>query len=130
MTGPASGVASWLPVWIKAVTQPNEQAFIEITSSPAASSKIAFIWAFIAGTLSGLITGLIRVILLVVGSQPQGFGQFASAAGRGIGASLGIAICRAPVYGLISVISLAVGAAIIQWIAKLFGGTGAFEKLI
>jgi hypothetical protein len=126
---PASGAAGWLPTWIKAVTKPNEQTFIEITSSPEASSKTAFIWVFIAGTLSGLITGLIQMALLAAGVQSQGFGQFSSAAGRGIGASLGIAICGAPVYGLLSVIGLAIGVAIMQWIAKLFGGTGSFEKL-
>jgi hypothetical protein len=129
MMQPASGASGWLPIWIKAVTKPSEQTFIEITSSPEASSKTAFIWVFIAGTLSGLVTGLIQMALLAAGFQSQGFGQMSGAAGRGIGASLGFAICGAPVYGLLSVIGLAIGAAIIQWIAKLFGGTGTFEKM-
>jgi hypothetical protein len=129
MMQPASGASGWLPIWIKAVTKPSEQTFIEITSSPEASSKTAFIWVFITGTLSGLVTGLIQMALLAAGFQSQGFGQFSGAAGRGIGASLGFAICGAPVYGLLSVIGLAIGAAIIQWIAKLFGGTGTFEKM-
>ena len=129
MVEPAPGVSGWLPVWIKAVTKPNEQTFVEITSSPEATSKTAFIWVFIAGTLSGLVTGLMQVALLAAGFQSQGFGQFSSAAGRGIGASLGFAVCGAPVVGLLSVIGLAISAAIIQWIAKLFGGTGSFEKL-
>jgi len=126
---PASGAAGWLPIWIKAVTKPNEQTFVEITSSPEASSKTAFLWVFIAGTLSGLVTGLIQMALLAAGIQPQGFEQFSGATGRGIGASLGAALCGAPVVGLLSVIGLAISAAIIQWIAKLFGGTGTFEKM-
>jgi hypothetical protein len=129
MVEPASGVSGWIPVWIKAVTKPSEQTFIEIASGPQASSKTAFLWAFIAGTLSGLINGLIQVVLLAAGVQSQGFGQFPGMASRGIGAGLGIAVCGAPVYGLISVIGLAIGAAIIQWLAKLFGGTGTFEKM-
>jgi hypothetical protein len=129
MVEPALGVSGWLPVWIKAVTKPSEQTFIEIISGPEATSKTAFIWVFIAGTLSGLVTGLMQAILVAGGFQSQGFGQFSGAAGRGIGASLGIAICGAPVVGLLSVIGLAISAAIIQWIAKLFGGTGSFEKL-
>ncbi len=129
MMGPASGASGWLPVWIKAVTKPKEKNFIYIASSPEASSKTAFIWVFIAGTLSGLVTGLIQLIMVTAGFQPQGLGQFPGMASRGIGASLGIAICGAPVYGLLSVIGLAIGAAIIQWIAKLFGGTGTFEKM-
>lgn len=126
---PTPGVSGWLPTWIKAVTKPSEQTFIEITSSPEASSKTAFLWVFIAGTLSGLVSGLIQMALLAAGVQPQGFGQFSGAAGRGIGTGLGIAICSAPISGLLSVIGLAIGVAIIQWIAKLFGGTGTFEKL-
>jgi len=129
MVEPAPGVSGWLPVWIKAVTKPNEQTFIEITSSLEATSKIAFIWVFIAGTLSGLVSGLIQMVLLAAGFQSQGFGQFSGSAGRGIGASFGAALCGAPVIGLLSVISLAIGAAITQWIAKLFGGTGTFEKM-
>ena len=127
MMTPASGFAGWLPVWIKAVTQPNEQAYMEIASHPEASSKTAFLWVFIAGTLSGLVSGLISAVLLVAGIQ-SGFGQF-SGAGRGVGGSLVAAICGAPVYGLISVIGFAIGVAVIQWVAKLFGGTGTFDKL-
>ena len=129
MVEPAPGVSGWLPVWIKAVTKPNEQTFIEIISGPEATSKTAFIWVFIAGTLSGLVSGLIQLVLRTAGVQSQGFEQFSGAAGRGIGASLGVSICGAPVAGLLSVIFFAIGVAIIQWIAKLFGGTGTFEKL-
>jgi hypothetical protein len=129
MTNAAPGVSGWLPVWIKAVTKPNEQTFVEIASSPEASSKTAFLWVFIAGTLAGLISGLMQVVLLVAGIQSQGFGQFSGAASRGIGTSLGIAVCGAPVAGLFSVIGLAIGVAIMQWVAGLFGGKGSFEKL-
>jgi hypothetical protein len=127
MIQPTPGASGWLPIWIKAVTKPNEQTFIEIASSPEASSKTAFIWVFIAGTLSGLVSGLVQAALSLMGVQSQGYGQFA--ADRGVGASFGIAVCGAPVAGLLAVLFFAIGVAIMQWVAKLFGGTGTFEKL-
>ncbi len=42
---------------------------------------------------------------------------------------VGTVICGAPVAAVFSVIGFAIGAALVQWVAKLFGGTGSFEKL-
>ena len=50
-----SGVSGWLPVWIKAVSQPNENTFAEITERPGVSSSTAFLWVFLATTLSAII---------------------------------------------------------------------------
>ena len=127
----ATGPAGWLSVWIKAVSQPNEQTFIEITDSPDATMKTAFLWVFLAGTVNGLVSGILQAILAVVGfNQAESlYGFGGSQAASGVGAMLISAICGAPVAGIFSVIGLAIGAGIVQWIAKLFGGTGNFEKL-
>lgn len=121
-----SGVSGWFQVWIKAVTRPNEQAFIEIASSPAASSKTAFIWVFIAGALSGLVSGLIVKALVDAGSFKD-LEKFSDGAKIGIG--LESVLCGVPVYGLLSVAGLAVSVSAMQWIAGLFCGKGTFEKL-
>jgi hypothetical protein len=130
------GPAGWLPVWIKAATQPNEQTFVDITEHPDATSKTAFIWIFIAATVTTLVSGLIQAILLAVGVTPQAFPGMEQFSGSGvdvapvaIGSSLVSTICAAPIAGVVSVIFFAIGVAIIQWIAKMFGGTGTFDKL-
>jgi hypothetical protein len=130
------GPAGWLPVWIRAVTQPNEQTFVDITEHPDATSKTAFIWIFIAGTVTTLVSGLIQAILLAVGIMPQTYPGMEELPGGGAdmlpfvaGSSLVSTICAAPIAGVISVIGFAIGVAIIQWIAKMFGGTGTFDKL-
>jgi hypothetical protein len=130
---PKPGVAGWFNVWIKAATSPNEQAYIEITDSPFASSKTAFLWVFIASTLSALVSGILSAIISAMGIQSQpttipGFEQYMPY-GTGGGASFVSAICFAPIAGLISILFFAIGVAIIQWIAKTFGGIGTFEKL-
>lgn len=131
------GPAGWIPVWIKAVTQPNEQTFIDITANPEATSRTAFIWLFIAGTFAGIVQAISRAIVLAIGGVPQmpipGMEQFMQQSGAAepgaIGISLITSLCLSPVAGLVSLLFFALGIAIVQWIAKLFGGTGTFEKL-
>jgi hypothetical protein len=132
-----SGPAGWLPVWIKAVTQPKEQTFVDITEHPDANMKTAFIWVFIAGTISGIIQAFSAAITTATGvgspfQQIPGMEQYfpqSTGGGGGVGAALIGGLCASPLAGLFSILFFALFVAIIQWIAKLFGGTGTFEKL-
>lgn len=132
------GVAGWFQVWTKVFTKPSEQTFIEITDSPDAVAKTAYIWVFIAGTVSGIFQAIVRAIYAAMGVSQQipipGFEEYmpqAAPAGDvgSVLASLVGGICAAPVAGLLSILFFAIGVAIIQWIAKLFGGVGSYEKL-
>jgi hypothetical protein len=134
----APGPAGWIPIWIKAVTQPNEQTFVDITEHPDASSKTAYLWVFIAGTISGIIQAFATAIRAAtgVGSQFQnipGLEKYlpqSTGGGAGFGISLVGGLCASPFVGLLSIVFFALFVAIIQWIAKLFGGTGTYEKLL
>lgn len=134
----APGPAGWLPVWIKAVTKPNEQTFIDITEHPDAKAKTAYIWVFIAGTLSGIIQAFAAAITTATGAvsplqQIPGLEQYipqSTGGGGSVGAALIGGLCGSPLAGLLSVAIFALGVAIVQWIAKLFGGTGTYEKLL
>lgn len=130
------GPAGWLPVWIKAVSKPNEQTFVEITEHPDAVSRTAFIWVFIAGTVSGIFQAILQTIYAATGTTPQlpipGLEQYMPSGGGdagAIGITLIAGLCLSPVAGVISVIFFAIFTAIVQWIAKLFGGVGSFDKL-
>ncbi len=131
------GPAGWMQVWMKAVTRPNEQTFVELTEGPQAVSKTAFIWVFIAGTVSGIFQAILRSIYMATGTASQltipGLEQYMPAGGSGDVASAGVSlitsICLSPVAGLVSVLFFALGTAIVQWIAKMFGGIGTFDKL-
>jgi hypothetical protein len=133
----APGPAGWFSVWIKVVTRPNEQTFVEITERSDANMKTAFIWIFIAGTVSGIFQAISRTIALAFGVTPQlpipGFEQFqqapVSSDPGSLVSSLVVSICTAPIAGLVSVLFFAIGVAITLWIAKLFGGVGTFDKL-
>jgi hypothetical protein len=131
------GPAGWLPVWIKAVTKPNEQTFIEITEHPDATSKTAFIWMFVAGTFSGVIQAFLQAIYGLTGAaQPlpiPGLEEFTQTTGAGdptaVLVGLAAGLCLSPVAGLVTVVLYAVVVAIMQWVAKMFGGVGTFDKL-
>jgi uncharacterized membrane protein len=140
VTPPSSGApgpAGWLPVWIKAVTQPKEQTFVDITEHPDAKATTAYIWVFIAGTLSAIIQAFAVVIREAagVGSPFQNipglekYFPHAASGGR-VGVSLIGGLCASPFAGLLSIVFFALFVAIVQWIAKLFGGKGSYEKLL
>lgn len=133
----APGPAGWLPVWIKAITQPNEQTYVDITEHPDMSARTAYIWIFLVGTLSGIIQAIAQAINSATGLNPfsqipgleQYFPQTSGGGGFAITALIG-GICASPFAGLLSVLFFALLVAIIQWIAKLFGGTGTYDKLL
>ena len=134
----APGPAGWLSIWLKAVTKPSEQTFVDITESPNANSKTAYIWVFIAGTISAILQAFASAIYTAAGTssplqQIPGLEQYipqSTGGGGGVGAALIGGLCASPVAGLLSIVFFAIFVAIIQWIAKLFGGSGTYDKLL
>ena len=132
------GVAGWFAIWMKAVSKPSEQTFVEITESPEAKMQTAFIWVFIATTVIALASALIQGVSAFLGVAPTmppipGLEQYIDPSmmqqtGSPIMA-LVIGLCVAPLAGLIAIPFFALGVAIVQWVAKLFKGEGSFEKL-
>jgi len=123
-----------METWISAVTKPNEATFARIAAQPGATTGKALLWVFVAS----LITSFASLIAQAVGfgSRMGGFEQFlppevARELPTGIGSSFGFGtvICGTPVAAIFSVLGFAIAVALIQWVAKLFGGTGSFDKL-
>lgn len=130
------GVAGWFSVWMKAVSKPSEQTFVEIIQSPDATTKTALLWVFIVGTISGVFQAFLQAIYGFMGTTPQipGLEQFSqpspvSSDPTAILTAMVITICISPITGAISVLGFALGTAIVQWVAKLFGGVGSFDNL-
>ncbi len=128
-----SGFAGWFSVWMTAVTKPNEQTFATMAEHPdAMSSSRAFTWVFVAGTISALISGVLQAVLQLAGfaSQTPGLSDlFGGSAQRGVAFALGVAICGSPIAGAITTLFFAIGVGIVQWVAKMFKGTGTFSQL-
>ncbi|MBT3338047.1 MAG: YIP1 family protein [Anaerolineae bacterium] len=133
-TPPSGNEMSMVETWIAAVTKPSESTFAEIAAQPDASAKKAFLWV----GLASLVTSFFSAI-----AQSVGMGQstemlkdflppdlaYALPSGSSGGMSFGAIICGAPLGAILGVIFFAIGVGVIQWVAKLFGGTGSFDKL-
>ncbi len=127
-----------LETWIAAVTEPNVNTFTNIAGQSGASLSKAFLWVLLAF----LITAFSKAI-----AQTAGMGQSMKmirdmlppelareipanlGSGGGIATRIGAIICGAPLGAIVGVLFFAISVALILWVAKLFGGTGEFEKL-
>lgn len=135
MPEPAAPV-SMFQTWIDAVTKPREATYAAIASSPRASTSTAFLWVFIGSLISSFLTilapsaGLQDLQRLL---QQQGLNnEFTNSLGSG-GAGLGTKffqlICGAPIAAVIAVVGFAIVVAVIQWVARMFGGHGSYDRL-
>ncbi len=125
---------SLIDTWIAAFTKPNEGTFARIVAQPGATTSKAFLWVLVAS----LITSFASLIAQAV-NFGGGMGMLSQYLPPEIARNLplggapsfgfGTVICGAPVAAILAVIGFAIGTALVQWVAKLFGGTGSFEKL-
>jgi hypothetical protein len=129
---PGSGPEmSLIDTWMEAFTKPREETYARIVAQPRANATNAFLWVFIASLLTSLVS-----LVASLGGQMETFRQMlppeiANQLPSGADASVGIGtiICGAPVGAVFAVIVFAISTALIQWVAKLFGGIGTFDKL-
>lgn len=124
---PASPMSSPLQIWGKALTKPSEQTFAEIASSPNAKASTAYLWVFVASLIQLFLTSLVQS--RVLSSYLQQAGVDTGLAARGFGGTLITAVCGAPIGAAVTTLFFALGVAVVQWIARMFGGTGNTDRL-
>jgi len=130
MSPEPSGFSSWFSTWMEAVTKPNEQTYARIASSPNAKLTTALLWVFLGSLVNFFVATLVQGA--VMGQMMQQFGQFGieNVPVRSLGGGFLSAICGAPVGAVISVVFFVIFAGVVQWVAKMFGGTGTFDQMI
>jgi len=134
----APGVAGWVSVWIKAVTKPSEQTFIDITEKPRRERKNSPIFGSSSqGPISGIIQLLQPRLRMATGVASQ-FSQIPGlekyflnpvAVGASVLSLIG-GLCASPFVGLLSVLFFALFVVLIQWIRQIIRRTGTYEKLL
>lgn len=122
---PPAGPSAWFSVWRDALTRPSDTTFARIAQSPNAKTTTALLWIFLGSLVSSLLALPAQGVLMQQMMQNAGLeGQVPAA-----GSSLITVICGAPIAAAISVVFFVIVVGIVQVLAKMFGGTGAFEQL-
>ncbi len=119
--------ASFFQTWIPALTKPSEQTYATIAASPNAKASTAYLWVFLSSIVASLFTLIIQGATLRNQLAQSGVG--ADRLGNGFGAVLITLLCGTPIFAAIGTIFFAIGVAIVQWIAKMFGGKGTNDQL-
>ena len=113
--------------WRKALTQPNELTYAEIGSSPSAKATTAFVWVFVASLIQFFLSALVQ------GQMIRNFSQYGldlGDIGTRSGASILISLlCLAPITAAIGTLVFAIWVAVVQWLARMFGGVGTYDRL-
>lgn len=123
----SAGPTSLFQTWINALTKPNEQTYSEIAASPNAKATTAYLWVFISSFVVYIFTFLIDGAMIRDRLSQSGLG--ADRVGGGVVGALVALICVAPILAVIGTVFFAIGVAIVQWIAKMFGGKGTFDQM-
>ncbi len=123
----SEGATSVFQTWVDALTKPNEQTFAKIAASPQARASTAYLWVFIGALVQSFVVSLAQGAVIRNALRQQGLAENLPAGGLGL--TLITAICGAPILAVISVIFFAIWVALIQWLARMFGGRGAFDQL-
>ena len=120
----------WHQVWIAAITKPNEENFRELAALPNAKPSTAYLWIFLSYLVTFFVIATAQVSVGLPNMAEQfseyGLGDFPIA---DMGGSLIGMLCAAPFMAGFAVLMFMIGVAVIQWVAKLFGGTGSYDKL-
>ena len=126
LTPEPSGFSSWFSTWMEAITKPNQQTFARLAASPNAKMTTAFLWVFLGSLVNFFVAALVQGAIM-----RQMINQFGleNMPVRSLGGGILSAICGAPVGAVISVVFFAMFTGVVQWVAKMFGGTGTFEQL-
>ncbi len=115
-------------VWTWALTKPSEHTYAALASSPRAKATTAYLWMFVASLIQFLLSTLVQRQMInnfqLYGLDVSGLGQRG-----GVGAILVSLICVAPVLAALSTLVFAAVVAIVQWLARMFGGTGTYDQL-
>ena len=126
---PDARPASVFQIWGKALTKPSEQTYAELASSPAAKATTAYLWVFVASLIQLFLAALVQRQMYNNLAEQYGLDIGDLGARGGIGAVLLGLLCFAPLGAVISTMFFAIWVAVVQWLAKMFGGIGTNDQL-
>lgn len=118
---------SFFATWIAALTKPNEGTYAAIAASPKAKATTGYLWVFLSSIVASLVTLVIQGANLR--NQLSQSGVATDQLGGGIGSLAVTLICATPIVAVLGTLLFAIGVALVQWVARMFGGKGTNDQL-
>jgi hypothetical protein len=118
---------SFLRTWIDALTKPREETYATIGASPRARATTGYLWVFLTSIVTSAVTFLAQSTQIT--QQLEGSGMSLDQVGDIPGGIAVALLCSAPFVAVFAALFFAIWTALIQWIAKMFGGTGNNDRL-
>ncbi len=118
---------SFIQTWINALTKPSERTYAEIAASPKAKAMTAYLWVFLGSIVTSLVSLLVQGETFRTRLAQSGLGM--ERLGTGFGAVALTLLCGAPIIAILGTVVFAIIVALVQWIAKMFGGKGTNDQL-
>jgi hypothetical protein len=108
--------------WITALTRPDERTYAAMAASPNAKATTGYLWYFIGALVQVLLVALVQGVI---------FQKYAPELANLFGgrSSLGLIFCGGPITAVLSTLTFVIGTAVVQWIARMFGGRGTNDQL-
>jgi hypothetical protein len=127
----------WVNVWVKALTQPNENAYSQIAFSPNAQISTGLIWVAISAAIYTVLGGLIGLVFGdMTGNEMNellrmvGMEQFIADDAQQAATTLG-SIAIGLVVGIpFAIIVYAIVVGFMHLLAKLVGGKGDYGRML
>lgn len=104
----------WYEIWWDVWRHPGANTFRAILQEPNATLSRAFIWVGVAGLIAGLISALSSLISPLESETVSPYLYIG---------------CTTILIPIMAVIGLAISGGIYHLVARLFGGTGSWDKL-
>lgn len=122
-----SAPVSFLGTWISALTKPREATYAAIAASPKARAMTGYLWVFLGSVLASVATVIIQGATIRARMADAGVGT--DRLGGGAGAAAFTLVCATPILAVLATAFFAIWVALVQWIAKMFGGKGTNDQL-
>lgn len=124
---PSAPSESFLRTWIDALTKPREETYAAMGASPKAKAMTGYLWIFLTSIVASAVTFLVQSTQIT--EQLEGSGMNLDQVGSVPGGIVVALLCSAPFAAVFAALFFAIWTALMQWIAKMFGGTGNNDKL-
>jgi hypothetical protein len=118
---------SFLRTWIDALTKPREETYAAMGASPKAKAMTGYLWIFLTSIVTSAVTFLVQSTQIT--RQLEGSGMDLDQVGSMPGGIAVALLCSAPFAAVFAALFFAIWTALMQWVAKMFGGTGNNDKL-